>query len=53
LLTTKQVVGWLVVLFVIFFIVTQPNQAADIAHNLWDLIVNVYHGVADFVVALS
>ena len=47
--TTKQVVGWLIVIFLIFYIVTQPSQAADIAHNIWDVAVNVYHGIANFI----
>jgi hypothetical protein len=50
--TTRQVVGWLVVIFLIFFIVTQPGQAAEIAHNLWNLIVEIGHGFANFISAL-
>jgi hypothetical protein len=46
---TKKLIGAAVGLFLIFFIVTQPTQAADITHNLWDGTVNVAHGVADFV----
>jgi hypothetical protein len=51
-MTTKKVVGWLLAIFVIFFIVTQPSQAADIAHSMWNVIVNVFHGIADFVTSL-
>jgi hypothetical protein len=46
---TKKLIGPAVVVFLIFFIVTQPSQAADITHNLWHGTVNVAHGVADFV----
>ncbi len=46
---TKKIFGVLLGVFVIFFIVTQPAQAADITHNLWNGTVNVAHGVADFV----
>ena len=48
----KNVVGWLVVIFVVFFIVTQPSQAANIAHNIWDGIVNIFHGIGDFISSL-
>ena len=48
-MNTKKLVGPLVGIFLIFFVVTQPNQAADITHNLWNGTVNVAHGVADFV----
>lgn len=45
---TRKLVGMLAAIFVIFFIVTQPSQAADIAHTLWHGTVNVAHGVANF-----
>jgi hypothetical protein len=51
-MTTKKVVGWILAIFVLFFIVTQPNQAADIAHSLWNGIVNIFHGIANFVSSL-
>ncbi len=35
--------------FVIFFIVTSPDDAANIAHNLWHGTVNIAHGLGDFV----
>lgn len=46
---TKKVFGAALGVFVIFFIVTQPSQAADITHTIWHGTVNVAHGVADFV----
>lgn len=51
-MTLKQVVGWLVVIFLLFYIVTQPTQAAAATRNLWELFVNIYHGIADFLTAL-
>ena len=51
-MTLKQVVGWLVVIFLIFYIVTQPTQAADATRNLWNLLVDIGHGFADFLTAL-
>ncbi len=51
-MTTKKVVGWLVVIFVVFFIVTQPSQAANIAHDLWNGIINIFHGIGDFISSL-
>lgn len=46
---TKKIVGVLAVAFLIFFVVTQPSQAADITHTLWDGIVNIAHGIANFI----
>ena len=51
-MTTKTVIGWLVVLFLLFFIVTQPTQAASIVRTAWEGIVNIAHGVSDFVTSL-
>ena len=48
----KKVIAWLVVLFVLFFIVTQPNQAADITRTIWHAIVNIFHGIGDFLSSL-
>jgi NADH:ubiquinone oxidoreductase subunit 6 (subunit J) len=41
-------VGALVV-FVLFYIMTSPTQAADIVHNSWHAAVNVAHGMGTFV----
>lgn len=46
---TKKLVGVLAGIFVIFFVVTQPNQAVDITHTLWHGTVNIAHGIASFV----
>jgi hypothetical protein len=46
---TKKLVTAAVVIFLLFFVVTQPTQAADITHTLWHGTVNVAHGVASFV----
>lgn len=51
-MSVKQVFGWLVVIFLIFYIVTQPSHAADIVHGIWNLLVTVYHGIADFITSL-
>jgi hypothetical protein len=49
---TKKVVGVLALIFVLFFIVTQPTQAADITRTLWDATVNIAHGISDFLTSL-
>jgi hypothetical protein len=50
--TAKQMISWLVIIFVIFFIVTQPSQAADDVHSIWHVLVNIFHGLADFISSL-
>lgn len=45
----KLVIVGAVVLFLLFYIMTSPAQAADIVHNSWHAAVNVAHGLGDFV----
>ncbi|GAB2487887.1 hypothetical protein [Jatrophihabitans fulvus] len=49
----KAAVIGLVAAFVLFYIVTQPDSAATIANGAWDAVVNVAHGIGDFVKKLS
>jgi lipoprotein signal peptidase len=49
----KLVITGAVVIFLIFYIMTSPDQAANIVHNTWHLAVNVAHGVGNFVDKLS
>jgi NADH:ubiquinone oxidoreductase subunit 6 (subunit J) len=45
----KIVIVGAVVLFIIFYIMTSPDQSADIVHNSWDAAVNVAHGLGTFI----
>jgi hypothetical protein len=49
---TKKIVGVAALIFVIFFIVTQPSQAADITRTIWDGLVNIAHGISSFITSL-
>jgi hypothetical protein len=53
LVLAKILVAIIVGAFVVFFIMTSPDQAANIVHATWRLAVNVAHGVATFVDKLS
>ena len=45
----KTVITGLVVVFVVFYIMTLPDNAAAIVHNTWHGAVGVAHGLGDFV----
>jgi hypothetical protein len=47
------VVTGLIVAFVLFYVMTSPDQAANIVHGTWDLAVNVAHGVGSFLNKLA
>lgn len=38
----------LVVAFLLFYIITSPDQAANIAQGSWHAAVNVAHGIGTF-----
>jgi hypothetical protein len=42
-----------IIAFLVFFIVTQPQHSADIIHTAWRALVNIAHGIGDFVAKLS
>ncbi len=45
----KTLFWGLVVTFLIFFAATEPQAAAQLTHSIWDVIVNVFNGLASFV----
>jgi hypothetical protein len=49
----KIVVAGIIVAFLIFYISTSPDQAADIFHTGWHSAVNVAHGIGNFVNKLA
>ncbi len=49
----KLVVAGVVAAFLIFYIMTSPDNAVDIVHQGWKVTVNVAHGVGTFVDKLS
>jgi hypothetical protein len=49
----KLVVAGIIVAFVIFYIMTSPDQAANIFHTGWHSAVNVAHGIGNFVNKLA
>jgi hypothetical protein len=49
----KPVIIVLVVAFVLFYIITSPDQAANITSSGWDALVDIAHGVGRFFDKLS
>ncbi len=47
-MTVKSTVGVLVLVFIVFYIMTSPDQAANIFDTSWHALVNVAHGVGKF-----
>jgi len=49
----KLVVAGIVAAFLLFYIITSPDQAATIVHGTWHVAVNVAHGVGGFLNKLA
>ncbi len=51
-MNAKKIVGLLVLAFVIFFIVTQPETSADIVRSIFRGLSNAAAAIADFITNL-
>jgi hypothetical protein len=49
----KLVLAGLVGAFVIFYIMSSPDQAAEMAKGSWHLVTDVAHGIGDFLNKLA
>jgi hypothetical protein len=49
----KAVIIGAVVVFLVFYVMTSPTQAATIVHASWRLAVHLAHGAGDFVNKLA
>jgi hypothetical protein len=44
----KKVLGWVLLILLIFYIGTNPGPAADIAQSLWSGVVTVFRNIGVF-----
>ncbi len=52
-MNVKAVVAGLVVAFVLFYVISSPDQAANIFHGTWNATVHIAHGIGKFVDKLA
>jgi hypothetical protein len=45
--------GFLVVAFLILFAATSPQVAAQFAHDIWNIIVEIFNGLSSFLSSLA
>ena len=48
----RKVIVGAVVLFIVYFLITNPEGAAEIVQSAWDAIVSFFESVLDFIGAL-
>ncbi|MDT4894607.1 MAG: hypothetical protein QOE97_3642 [Pseudonocardiales bacterium] len=49
----KPVLLGVIVIFLVFYVMTSPDNAANMVHGGWDGAVNVAHGLGHFVDKLA
>jgi hypothetical protein len=49
----KKIVGWIVLILVIFYIGTNPGPAADIARSLGEGIAQIFRNIGTFLRELA
>ena len=47
-MTKKKVLGWLLVIFLVFWVVTNPAGSADAVRNVGEAVVTFFRSVAEF-----
>jgi len=47
-MTKKKVLGWLVVIFLVFWLVTNPAGSADAVRNVGEALITFFQSVAEF-----
>jgi hypothetical protein len=48
----RKVIVGVIVLFIVYFLVTNPEGAAGLVQGAWDAIVSFFEAVLDFIGAL-
>jgi len=44
----KSILMWIVVIFLLYAVVTNPDRAAEVVENIWDFIYGAFSGFAQF-----
>jgi predicted membrane channel-forming protein YqfA (hemolysin III family) len=45
----RKIIGWIFLVFVVFFIVSNPTKAATVSHNIWHGVTVAAQGASAFV----
>lgn len=48
----KQVVQWLLIAFVVWWVVTNPGGAGHVVHNIGSLLANAANGLGRFITSI-
>jgi hypothetical protein len=51
-MNVKKIVQWTIVIFIAYYLFTQPTGAANVVHNIFTLIGDAGHSLATFLNSL-
>jgi hypothetical protein len=49
----KTIVTWLVVIFLVYAVVRNPDRAAGVIRSIWDLLYSTFTGFGHFFASLA
>jgi hypothetical protein len=49
----KTLLIWLLAIFVVYWVITNPDRASESVRGVWEFISSVFTGVADFFTSLA
>lgn len=52
MVSTKKVVGWLLLAFVLFYVITAPQDSADLVHSIVDGLGSAADSFSEFIKSL-
>ncbi|HVK35483.1 MAG TPA: hypothetical protein VM428_07475 [Microlunatus sp.] len=48
----KKILLWVLLAFAVYAVITSPNQAADIVHTAWNIVLQAFKSIGAFFDAL-
>jgi hypothetical protein len=48
----RKVIGWAIVIFIVYYLATEPTAAASFVHNIWNGLKSAANSMATFVNSL-
>ena len=48
----RKVIGWAIVIFIVYYLATEPAAAANVVHNIWNGLKTAASSMATFVNSL-
>jgi hypothetical protein len=48
----RQVLTYLIIIFIVWWVIQEPVNAAHLVHNIGNLLTNAAHGLSNFITSI-